>query len=179
MCWMIKQEAPEYKRPKEQLRAHSEQATSKGKGHGLGPSRIAAFTGLLQALSKREAARWERPTRQGWQNSSKYGTIWNGRGHSTWYTTASWPKFTTLLCAVSSSSSAWQSIENTFVGGTRTNRSESSSRSSSKRSFGTGTVSSDRTELIKSKFRGRVSTRLTRQTPCSKCGLEKKILCRT
>ena len=50
---MIKQEAPEYKRPKEQLRAHSEQATSEGKGHGLGPPGTAACTGLLQALSER------------------------------------------------------------------------------------------------------------------------------
>ena len=45
MCWMIKQEAPEYKKPKEQA--------TKGKGHGLGPPGIAAFTGLLQALSER------------------------------------------------------------------------------------------------------------------------------
>ena len=53
MCWMIKQEAPEYKKPKEQLRAYSELAATKGKGHGLGPPGIAAFTGLLQALSER------------------------------------------------------------------------------------------------------------------------------
>ena len=53
MCWMIKQEAPEYKQPKEQLRAYSELAATKGKGHGLGPPGMAAFTGLLQALSER------------------------------------------------------------------------------------------------------------------------------
>ena len=53
MCWMIKQEAPEYKKPKEQLRAYSELAATEGKGHGLGPPGIAAFTGLLQALSER------------------------------------------------------------------------------------------------------------------------------
>ena len=53
MCWMIKQEAPEYKKPKEQLRAYSDLAATKGKGHGLGPPGIAAFTGLLQALSER------------------------------------------------------------------------------------------------------------------------------
>ena len=51
MCWMIKQEAPEYKKPKEQLRAFSELAATEG--HGLGPPGIAAFTGLLQALSER------------------------------------------------------------------------------------------------------------------------------
>ena len=56
MCWMIMQEAPEFKRPKEQLRACSKQTTSKGKGHGLGPPGIAAFTGLLQALSERGSA---------------------------------------------------------------------------------------------------------------------------
>ena len=53
MCWMVKQEAPEYKKPKEQLRAYSELAATKGKGHGLGPPGIAALTGLLQALSER------------------------------------------------------------------------------------------------------------------------------
>ena len=53
MCWMIKQEAPEYKKPKEQLRACSELAATKGKGHGLGPPGIAAFMVLLQALSVR------------------------------------------------------------------------------------------------------------------------------
>ena len=36
-CWVIKQEAPEYKKPKEQLRAYSEQAAFKGKGLALGP----------------------------------------------------------------------------------------------------------------------------------------------
>ena len=56
MCWMIKQEAPEYKRPKEQLRAYSEHATAKGKGHGIGPRQLAAFTGLLQALLERSSA---------------------------------------------------------------------------------------------------------------------------
>ena len=49
--------------------------------------------------------------------------------------------------------------------GTRTNRSESSSRSSSKRSFGTGTVSSDRTELKESEFCCSITSRLTYQTP--------------
>ena len=47
---MIKQEAPEFKKTKEQLRAYSELAATKGKGYGLGP---VAFTGLLQALSER------------------------------------------------------------------------------------------------------------------------------
>ena len=56
MCWVIKQEATEYKRPKEQLRAYSDQATAKGNGHGLGPPGVAAFTGLLQALSERGSA---------------------------------------------------------------------------------------------------------------------------
>ena len=53
MCWMIKQGAPEFKKAKEQLRANSELAAAKGKGHGLGPPGEAAFTGLLQALSER------------------------------------------------------------------------------------------------------------------------------
>ena len=53
MCWMIKQEAPWCKKPKEQLRTCSELAATKGKGHGLGLPGTAAFTGLLQALSER------------------------------------------------------------------------------------------------------------------------------
>ena len=53
MCWMIKQGAPEYKKPKDQLRAYSELAATKCKGHGLDPPGIAAFTGLLLALSER------------------------------------------------------------------------------------------------------------------------------
>ena len=87
----------------------------KGKGTRPWPPGIAAFTGLLQALSERGNTVGA-SNAAGWQTSSKYGTIWSWRGHSTWYPTASWPKFTTLFCAVSSSSSAWQSIENTFVG---------------------------------------------------------------
>ena len=35
MCWMIKQEAPEYKKPKEQVLAYSELAATKGKDHFL------------------------------------------------------------------------------------------------------------------------------------------------
>ena len=54
MCWMIKQEAPEYKKPKEQMRPYSELTATKGKGHGRGPPGIAAFTGLLQVLSERQ-----------------------------------------------------------------------------------------------------------------------------
>ena len=50
---MIKQEAPEYKKPKEQLCAISELAATKGRGHGFGPPGIAAFTGLWQPLSER------------------------------------------------------------------------------------------------------------------------------
>ena len=99
----------EYKKPKEQLRAYSELAATKGKGHGLGP------TGLLQALSG-GAAQWERPMQLVWQSSSKRGTIWNRRGHSVWYLIASWPKCTTQLCAVSNSSSAWHNTESTFRG---------------------------------------------------------------
>ena len=55
MCWMIKQEAAEYKKPKEQLRAYSELAATKGKGHGLGPPGTAVFTCLLQALSEKDS----------------------------------------------------------------------------------------------------------------------------
>ena len=88
MCWMIKQEAPEYKKQKEQLRAYSELAVTKGKGHGP------------RACCKRcrtEAAQYERPTRLEWQTSSKRGMICNRREHSIWYLIASWPKCTTQL----------------------------------------------------------------------------------
>ena len=95
MCWMIKQEAPEYKKPKEQLRAFSELAATKGKGHGLGPPGIAAFTGLLQ-LSERGSTVGAANAGE-WQTSSKRGTTWNRREHSIWYLIASWPKCTTQL----------------------------------------------------------------------------------
>ena len=81
---------------KEQLRPYSELAATKGKGHGLGPPGIAAFTGSYKHC-RREAAQCERPTRQEWQTSSKYGTIWSRRGLSIWYLIASWPKCTTQL----------------------------------------------------------------------------------
>ena len=97
MCWMSKQEAPEYKKPKEHLRAYSELAATKGKEHGLGPPGIVAFTGLLQALWEREAAQWELPAGLEWQTSSKRGTIWNRRRLSIWYLIACWPKCTTQL----------------------------------------------------------------------------------
>ena len=96
MCWMIKQEAPEYKKPKEQLRAYSELAATKGKGHGLGPPGIAAFTGLLQALSERGStvgaanAAGVANLKQTWDDLER-------RGLSIWYLIASWPKCTTQL----------------------------------------------------------------------------------
>ena len=96
MCWMVKQEAPEYKKPKEQLRAYSELAATKGKGHSLGPPGIAAFTGLLQALSERGSTVGAANAGE-WQTSSKRGTTWNRREHSIWYLIASWPKCTTQL----------------------------------------------------------------------------------
>ena len=117
MCWMIKQEAPEYKRPKEQLRAYSEQATAKGKGRGLGPPGVAAFTALLQALSERGSAVGASNAASVASFKQKRDDLEPERTFDLVPPTASWPKFTTLLCAaVSSSSSAWQSIESTFVG---------------------------------------------------------------
>ena len=65
---------------KEQLRACSELAATKGKGHGLGPPGIAAFTGLCCKRCRKQAAQWERPTRLEWQTSSKRGTIMEPEG---------------------------------------------------------------------------------------------------
>ena len=90
MCWMVKQEAPEYKKPKEQLRSCSELAATKGKGHGFGPAGIAAFTGLLQALS-------ERGSTVGAANAAGVANLkqtWDDlepKGVSIWYLIASWP----------------------------------------------------------------------------------------
>ena len=83
--------------------------------------------------------------------SSKRGTIWNRRGHSIWYL------FTSCQSVRSSSEPSRTrhqrgTTPRTHSWGTGTDRSESSSRSSSKRSFGTGIVSSDRTELKKVNF---------------------------
>ena len=80
----------ECKKPKEQLRAYSEQAACKGKGRGLRPPALAAFTGAAK----------------GGQLEANVGRP-GARVRSIWSRIASWPRFTTLLCAVSSSSSAW------------------------------------------------------------------------
>ena len=143
MCWMIKQEAPEYKRPKEQLRAYSELAATKGKGDGLGPPGIAAFTGLLQALS-------ERGSTVGAANAAGVANL-----KQTWDDLEPEAAFDLVPhCKLASSEPTRPrhqrgTTSRAQTWGTRPNRSESSSRSSSKRSFGTGTVSSDRTELKK------------------------------
>ena len=63
----------------QQLRAYSEQATAKGKGHGLGHQGLQRLRGSYKHC-RREAAWWERPTRQGWQTSSKNGTTWSREG---------------------------------------------------------------------------------------------------
>ena len=98
-----------------ELRAYSELAATEGKGHGLGPPRIAAFTNLLQALSERGST-VERQTRREWQILIKSGTIWNWMEISIWYLIATWPKCT----------STWDNTENTFEWHSD-NRSESSS----------------------------------------------------
>ena len=145
---MIKQEAPEYKKPKEQLRAYSELAATKGKGHGLGPSGIAAFTCLLQALRQHSGS-----GKRGGSGKLKANVGRHGIGGSFRFGTSlqagqsvrpsSKPSRTRHQRGTTPRTHSW---------GTRTNRSESSCRSSSKRSFGTGTVSFGRTELKKVKF---------------------------
>ena len=141
MCWMIKQEAPEYKKPKEQLRAYSELAATKGKGHGLGPPGIAAFTLLLQALLERERGWSGKPQanegRHGTGGSIRLGTSLQ-TGQSVRPSTE--PSRTRHQRGSASRTHSW---------GARTNRSESSFRSSCKRSVGTGTVLCDRTNKLK------------------------------
>ena len=164
MCWMIKQEAPECKKPKEQLRAYSELAATKGKGHGLGPPGVAAFTGLLQALSERGStvgaanAAGVANLKQTWDDLELEGAV-ELVPHcklAKVYDPALSRLETRHKRGTTSRAHSWC---------TRTNRSESSSRSSSKRSFGTGTVSSDRTDLKKSEFCCSITSRHTNQTP--------------
>ena len=139
MCWMVKQESPEYKEPKEQLRAYSELAATKGKGHGLDPSGIVAFI-LLQAQSERGStvgaanAAGVANLKQTWDDLEQEGAF-DLVPHCK-LAKVYGPALSRLELVIRRAHS-W---------GTRTNRSESSSRSSSKQSFGTGTVSSDRTE---------------------------------
>ena len=112
MCWMIKQEAPEYKRSREQLRAYSEQAAAKGKGHGLGPPGIAAFTGLLHALSERGSA-------VGAANAAGVTNLkqpWDDLGPEEAFDLVPHCKKVKVYDPALCSSSAWQSIESTFVG---------------------------------------------------------------
>ena len=145
MCWMIKQEATEFKKTQEQLRAYSELAATKGKGHGLGPPGIAAFTGLLQALS-------ERGSTVGAANAAGVANL-----KQTWDELESEGAFDLVPhCKLAKVYDPAQSRLDLVISVAQhrehirgANRSESSSRSSSKQSFGTGTVSSDRTELKK------------------------------
>ena len=121
------------------LRAYSEQATAKGKGHGPGPPGIAAFTGLLQALSERGSA-------VGTSNAA------GGARHQ--------------RCRASRTHS-WalgQTVANRLLGQAPSGALERA------------LLFSDRAELKKREFRGRISTHITRQTPCTNCGLE-KIFC--
>ena len=142
-CWMIKQEAVQ----ETELRAYSELAATKGKGHGLGPPGIAAFTGLLQALS-------ERGSTVGAANAAGVANLKTNVGGSG---TGGRFRFDTSLQAGQSVRPSSESTRTrhkrgttsrAHSWGTRTNRSESSSRSSSKRSFGTGAVISDRVSFI-------------------------------
>ena len=85
---------------KEQLRACSEQAASKGKGHGLGPLRARGVHGPV-----------ERGSAVGAINAAgvaNFKEIWDDLepGGAFDMVLANWPRSTTFLCAVSNSSSA-------------------------------------------------------------------------
>ena len=128
-------------------RQNSELAATKGKGHGLGPPGIAGFTGLLQALSERQHSGSGKRSWSGkpQANVGRYGTGGSFRSGSSLQAgqsvrPSSEPSRTRYQRGTTPRTHSW---------GTRTNRSESSCWSSSKRSFGTGTVRSDRTELKK------------------------------
>ena len=133
---------------------------ARAKGHGLGPPGIAAFTGLLQALS-------ERGSTVGAANAAGVAHL-----KQTWDDLE--PERAFPHCKLARVyDPALSRLELVIKRGTtsrahlctRTNRSESSSRSSSKRSFGKGTVSSDRTELKNSEFCCSITSRFTNQTP--------------
>ena len=111
---------------------------STGKGHGPGPPGIAAFTGLLQALSERGSAVGASKANMG--RSCAGGTSMQA-GQSV--RPSSVPSRARHQRGRASRTHSW---------GNRTNRSESSSRSSSKRSVGTSTVFIDRAELKKVNF---------------------------
>ena len=88
MCWMIKQEAPECKKPKEQLRAYSEQAASKSNRHGLGPrgshgayckrcrkGAVANFKQIWDDLEP-EGAEVGTQTAEGEDRKERYAGVW-------------------------------------------------------------------------------------------------------
>ena len=141
MCWMTKQEVPESKKTKEQLRAYLELAATKGKGHGLGPPGIAAFRGLLQALL-------ERGSTVGAANAAGVANLkqtWDDLEPEGAFDLTSLQAGQSVRPSSESSRTHHQrgTTPRTHSSNTQTNRSESSSRSSSKQSFGTGTVSSN------------------------------------
>ena len=130
---------------------YSEQATSKGKGHGLGLPGIAAFTRLLQALSGRGSA-------VGASNAAEvanFEQIWDDLEPERAFNLVPHCKLAKVydpaLCRLELVISVAEHREH-VCGAIGQNRSESSSRSSSKRSVGTSTVFSDRTELKKVNF---------------------------
>ena len=147
MCWMIKQEAPEYKKP----RAFARLGGDQWKGSRPRSSRDSGVHGpVASAVGERQHS-----------GSGKRGGSGKPQANVGRHGTGGSFRFGTSLQAgqsVRPSSEPSQArhqrgtTPRTHSWGTRTNRSESSSRSSSKRSFGTGTVSSDRTELKKVNF---------------------------
>ena len=149
MCWMIKQEAPEY--TKRAIARLLGTGGDQGKGSRHRSSRdsgvhgpVASAIGERQHSGSRKRGGSGKPQanvgRHGTGGGFRFGTSLQA-GQSV--RPSSEPSRTRHQRGTTPRTHSW---------GTRTNRSESSSRSSSKRSFGTGTVSSDRTELEKLNF---------------------------
>ena len=130
MCWMIMQEAPEYKRPCAPTRSRRHQRERDTDSDQQGLQRLRSS----YKHCRREAARWERPTRQECQTSSTYGTIWRERA----FDLVPHCNLAKILRPSSVPSRARHQrgrASRTHSWCNRTNRSESSSRSSSKRAL--------------------------------------------
>ena len=89
--------------------------TGGDQGQGTRPrsSRDSGVHGPASAVGERQHSG---SGKRGWSGKPQAIVGRLGRGLSIWYFIASWPKCTTQLWAVSSSSSAWHNTENTFVG---------------------------------------------------------------
>ena len=164
MCWMIKQEAPEYKKPKRAIARLLGTGGDQGQGSRPRSSRDSGFHGpVASAVGERQHSG---SGKRGWSGKPQANVGRHATGGGFRFGTSlqagqsvrpsSEPSRTRHRRGTTPRSHSWS---------TRTNRSESSSRSSSKRSFWNGHCQQRSNRIEKSEFCCIITSRLTNQTP--------------